>query len=245
MTPTATFSGIFVYNSCSNIGVSCLAGVANAGSTPRVFDFTCYFWNHLLYSDFHLGNPSNYGLHLSITTSELSSPNYFKCQQYQDKLHALDLPWANPGSATSWQVAVQAAGGGLPVGSGITTSINTNYPVSGLTAATAYEYYVRSDRDGTFSVWAGPFAFNTTVCDVAQQCNYTFTMNDSFGDGMEWWGYASTSKRNRSSNFNGTYSSTRDNTCECHCTHACDGLPSMTYFGVWEEHSLLKWGLKL
>lgn len=36
MTPGGTWSGIFVYTSCSNIGTGCVAGVANSGSTPRV-----------------------------------------------------------------------------------------------------------------------------------------------------------------------------------------------------------------
>lgn len=35
MTPTATWSGIFVYDSCENIGVNCLAGVANSATTVR------------------------------------------------------------------------------------------------------------------------------------------------------------------------------------------------------------------
>jgi len=36
MSPTATWSGIFVYGSCADIGTACLAGVANSGTTPRV-----------------------------------------------------------------------------------------------------------------------------------------------------------------------------------------------------------------
>jgi gliding motility-associated-like protein len=182
MTPTATFSGIFVYNSCSNIGVSCLAGVANAGTTPRVFDLpvtsgTTYY---IVISTW--ATPQTTAYTLALQRVNCPPPTTLSASNIGQT--TAQLSWANPGSATSWQVAVQAAGAGLPTGSGITTSINTNYPVSGLTAATAYQYYVRSDcGDGTFSVWAGPFAFNTTVCDVAQQCNYTFTMNDTFGDG--------------------------------------------------------------
>ena len=36
MTPTSTWSGIFVYSSCENIGVSCVAGIGNSNSNPRV-----------------------------------------------------------------------------------------------------------------------------------------------------------------------------------------------------------------
>jgi len=36
MTPTATWSGIFIYNSCANIGVSCVAGMYGSNTAPRV-----------------------------------------------------------------------------------------------------------------------------------------------------------------------------------------------------------------
>lgn len=36
MTPTATWSGIFIYSSCTNIGVSCVAGMHGSNTTPRV-----------------------------------------------------------------------------------------------------------------------------------------------------------------------------------------------------------------
>lgn len=38
LTPTNTYSGIFVYDNCSNVGTSCIAGMANAGTTIREFD---------------------------------------------------------------------------------------------------------------------------------------------------------------------------------------------------------------
>ncbi|MCX6172242.1 MAG: choice-of-anchor J domain-containing protein, partial [Flavobacterium sp.] len=38
MTPSDTFSGIFAYNSCANIGVSCINGVANSNTDVRAFD---------------------------------------------------------------------------------------------------------------------------------------------------------------------------------------------------------------
>ena len=36
MNPTTTWSGIFVYDSCGNIGLSCIAGVANSYILPRI-----------------------------------------------------------------------------------------------------------------------------------------------------------------------------------------------------------------
>lgn len=38
LTPTATYSGIFAYASCADIGVNCIGGVANDGTTLRTFN---------------------------------------------------------------------------------------------------------------------------------------------------------------------------------------------------------------
>lgn len=38
LTPTDTYSGIFAYASCADIGVNCIGGVANAGTTVRTFN---------------------------------------------------------------------------------------------------------------------------------------------------------------------------------------------------------------
>src|SRR5690606_25652254 len=38
MTPTGTWSGIFAYASCDDIGTACIAGVANSSATERVFE---------------------------------------------------------------------------------------------------------------------------------------------------------------------------------------------------------------
>lgn len=35
MTPTATWTGLFIYDSCANIGVNCLGGIANSGTGVR------------------------------------------------------------------------------------------------------------------------------------------------------------------------------------------------------------------
>lgn len=181
MTPTATFSGIFVYNDCANVGVSCIAGAADGGTTPRTFDLpvtagTTYYF---VISTWAAPQTTGYTLTLQVVNclppTDLTAANAGQS--------SADLSWSNPGGATEWEVAVQLAGSPIPSGAGITATTNTNFNVGGLTQATAYQYYVRANcGDGTFSVWAGPYLFNTSICDVAQQCNYTFIMRDSFGD---------------------------------------------------------------
>ena len=76
-----------------------------------------------------------------------------------------DISWTSGGTETAWEIVVQPAGSGEPSGAGVMTSTNP-YTVTGLTAITDYEIYIRSDcgTDG-FSIWAGPVNFQT-ACDV-------------------------------------------------------------------------------
>ncbi len=73
-----------------------------------------------------------------------------------------DLSWTEQNAATSWHLEVTTAGSGL--GSGTRGVVTSNpYTATGLTAGTAYEYYVKSIcTPGTdSSTWAGPFTFST------------------------------------------------------------------------------------
>ena len=94
------------------------------------------------------------------------------------------LGWTASASSNNYEVAIQAAGGGAPAGSGIAVS-GTSYAATGLNAATNYEYYVRTVCTGGNSPWAGPFAFSTAVCDPANTCNYTINMTDVYSDGWD------------------------------------------------------------
>lgn len=86
------------------------------------------------------------------------------------------LDWTAGGSETGWAIAVQAAGTGTPAGSGTATT-NNPYSATGLTANTAYEYYVRADCGGSdYSDWAGPYSFTTACVSVS-------TFNENF-DGV-------------------------------------------------------------
>nr|WP_321233673.1 choice-of-anchor L domain-containing protein [uncultured Psychroserpens sp.] len=79
--------------------------------------------------------------------------------------NSADIAWTAGGTETAWEVVVQPAGTGEPTGAGTMTT-NNPYTVTGLTAITDYEVYVRSDcnADG-LSVWAGPANFQS-ACDV-------------------------------------------------------------------------------
>jgi len=77
-----------------------------------------------------------------------------------------DLGWTENGTATTWDIEWDTAGftpTGIPTIVGTTTNPHN---LTGLTAQTAYEFYVRADCGGSgTSTWVGPFAF-TTTCGV-------------------------------------------------------------------------------
>jgi hypothetical protein len=132
------------------------------------------------------GNPNTIPYTLSIQVVNCAPPTNLGAVGGQT---SAILNW-NANGATSWEYAVQLIGGVIPTGAGVQTNAFQNVNVTNLLdgtpiqAATQYQYWVRRDcGDGTFSAWAGPFLFNTTICEPTSQCNYTFVLRDSFGDG--------------------------------------------------------------
>ena len=76
-------------------------------------------------------------------------------------LNTADLNWIEAGSATNWQVSVGAAGG-TPTSGTLTTTSTKPVSLTGLTASTQYEFYVRSIcGPGDTSGWVGPLQFGT------------------------------------------------------------------------------------
>ena len=189
MTPqgaTATNSSMFVYDGCANVGVSCLAGVANA--TNGVRDIP----------SLNVTAGQTYIIVLSSTSATQTYPYNLVIQQLNcaaptglavsgTTFDGTNLSWTSP-AATSWEYVVQTAGSAIPSGSGTTTTSSTVNPITGLNADTAYQYWVRADcGDGTFSAWTGPFLFTTAVAppvcggqfidDGGQAGNYTNNAN--------------------------------------------------------------------
>jgi gliding motility-associated-like protein len=73
------------------------------------------------------------------------------------------LHWANPGGATSFEIE-NILGTGAPTGTATGTSTTNSYVQTGLTALTAYNYYVRAHcANGEYSAWVGPFSYTTTA----------------------------------------------------------------------------------
>jgi len=168
VTGNGTWAGVFVYTSCANVGVSCVGGASNGSAVPlniptlSVTAGTTYYFVISTWA-----TPQTTPYTLTIQQVNCAPP---VGQATTSTATTANLSWTNPSSATSWQLVVQSPGAGIPSGAGTTVTTNTNYQVSAttpanvaFTSATSYEYYVRADcGNGTFSAWAGPYAFMTT-----------------------------------------------------------------------------------
>jgi gliding motility-associated-like protein len=201
VTGNGAYSGVFVYTSCANVGVNC-AGGATTGFAPApltipTFAVTAGQTYYFVISTW--ADPQTTPYTLTIQQVNCTKPVGLPTTGIGQT--SAQLSWTNPSSASSWEVVIQDPGDGIPSGAGLTVGTNSNYLATAefdgtaLVAATPYEYYVRANcGDGTFSAWAGPYQFNTTICEPAAQCNYTFIMTDSFGDG--WNGNTMTVSQN-------------------------------------------------
>jgi gliding motility-associated-like protein len=229
VTGAVPFSGIFLFTDCDNIGTNCYEAAVLADDAGPLFipqvNVTGGQPYYFIISTRWEAPTTAYTLTLQNVSctppSGLSAANISQV--------AAELSWANPGGASSWQVAIHEAGEGFPTGAGITAPAAT-YTASGLIASTAYEYYVRADcEDGTFSSWAGPYFFNTAICEPEQQCNYTFVMTDAWGDG--WNGNVMNVTQNGITIATLTGPAASDGTNPVAVNVAvCDGLPIQLYW---------------
>ena len=89
------------------------------------------------------------------------------------------VSWTENGDATTWYLTVIQGDSVNTV-----TATSNPYTLTGLTSGTAYTVQVQSDcGTGETSGWSLPTAFNTALCEAANQCAYTFDLTDSYGDG--------------------------------------------------------------
>ncbi|MFT4753177.1 MAG: hypothetical protein ACI85Q_000715 [Salibacteraceae bacterium] len=79
-------------------------------------------------------------------------------------LTSATLSWTEAGSATNWEIETGTSG--FSQGTGSVTVVTSNpFTLTGLTAATSYDYYVRSTCSASdASFWTGPFTFYTGHC---------------------------------------------------------------------------------
>jgi large repetitive protein len=192
LTNNGANSGMFIYTSCTNIGTQCAAGGTGNATTPVNIPL------------FPVTAGSTYYIVIATNASSQTTPYTLTVQQVNCQAPtnvsivpsdgSAQLTWTAAG-ATQWEYFVDAAGGPIPTGAGI--SVLTGSPTAtatDLSPGTQYQYWVRANcGNGTFSAWAGPYTFQTTFCPIADMCNYTFVLRDNT---LGWEGAVITVRQN-------------------------------------------------
>jgi len=104
-----------------------------------------------------------------------------------------DVNWIENGTATAWNIEYGLSGfvpTGVPTIAGTTNNPET---LTGLSSATAYDFYIQSDCGGSgTSTWIGPFSFNTTFdAPVGVTCGVgfaTYIFSDDMETAIGWTG---------------------------------------------------------
>ena len=116
----------------------------------------------------HYNDNGSYGWGFCFNSPTLFSstppacPNISSLSVSNVNTNSADISWSAGFDETAWEIVIQAAGSGVPGGSGTPTSDNNPYDANGLTESTAYEVYVRGNcGGGDYSNWVGPVNFTT------------------------------------------------------------------------------------
>lgn len=162
---TSSWSGVFVTDDSTSAG-TCLGSVSNSSTSDRVISgltMTSGTTYYILVSTW----PSPQCLaSYDITINAITCPNPTALGINGVTTVSADLAWTEGGTATAWEVEYGAPGFTQGTSAGTIVPAATNpITISGLTASTNYEYYVRSGCGANdSSIWSGPFGFYTGYC---------------------------------------------------------------------------------
>src|SRR5690554_1286314 len=165
MTPSGTWSGIFAYADCADIGTACIGGASNSGSAVNMFELnvangvTYYF----VISTF--AAPQTVGYTLDISQVLCAKPVGVA---HTDVTHnSANVSWDVSGDyEINWGTGTFTAGDGDNTD---TVNNTTEFAFSGLNGTTTYRYFVRQNCGGTDgdSEWVGPYTFTTLVAPAS------------------------------------------------------------------------------
>ncbi|MCC5654474.1 choice-of-anchor J domain-containing protein [Nostoc sp. XA013] len=173
------FSGVFVYDSCSDVGVNCLAGLKTENPGEPAYINNLYVQaghTYIIVISTTFDSDASVCFNFELTFSTCAPPATFTLSNVTTT--SVTVSWDNVANlASSWEYVVQPADAGTPTGSGTATNTNVgNLINTGLVAGGTYDLYVRSICGGTPGNWSRPYRFAT-------QCIYNTPFSDSF-DGV-------------------------------------------------------------
>lgn len=160
---SGSYSGIFAYTDCADIGTACVGGAFNTSSTDYDFDLAVTTGTTYYFVISTWPSPQSISYTLDITEVLCADPTALGVTNVTDV--SVDLSWTN-GTESSWNIEYGAAGFTQGTGGTLLPGVTTNpYALTGLTASTSYDFYVQAICDsGDLSAWVGPFNFST-ACD--------------------------------------------------------------------------------
>ncbi|WP_417238430.1 T9SS type A sorting domain-containing protein [Bizionia sp.] len=134
------------------VGCTTAATASFTGLTPSATYYVrIYDWNNDNFGDvtFCLNTPPTCPEPTGLNATNLTETT-------------ADLQWTENGTATTWDIEWGAENFTLGTGTMITGTTNNPESLIGLSASTAYDFYVRADCGaGDTSIWVGPYTFNT------------------------------------------------------------------------------------
>ncbi len=181
-----TYSGIHVLDGCPIDAATCVAFEGNSTTDDRVLsgvNLTAGTTYYIVISTW--ATPQSVGYTLDIDNCPTCTDPTNQAESNITSTSA-DLSWTENSGNTAWEIEYGLTG--YAQGSGTTIAVTANpYTLSGLTASTDYDWYVRSDcGGGTYSNWVGPHNFTTLGTPPANDdCDgaYVVTVNSDLNCG--------------------------------------------------------------
>ena len=172
-----------IYNMSSFVPVDTIELTENYPTDPYVVMFNHYTGNanRIAFKNYSSDNWAyNYIYMDNLTLEEQPSclPVSNLTMESSD-MTSITLNWIAGFEESSWNVEYKEASDTIW---NTAVANETPFTLDNLTSATIYNIRVQADCGGDVSPWRYIQA-NTQLCDTANQCEYTFNLSDSYGDG--------------------------------------------------------------
>lgn len=166
-----SWNGIGIFDDCTGMDFSTeLDAVGSGGSSgiSQTVSATIAAGNTVYIAVGQWGTPNDLDFDVTdFTVTAITCPDPTTLGASSITASSADLSWVESGTATEWNIEYGLAGFTLGTGTVINTAVASPYNLTGLSAATDYEFYVRSIcGPGDSSAYAGPVVFSTPCTTV-------------------------------------------------------------------------------
>ncbi|WP_033960089.1 T9SS-dependent choice-of-anchor J family protein [Psychroserpens jangbogonensis] len=188
---TDTYTGVFIYNNCADIGTVCATAGAFSSDTsdrgissfPTLNGETYY----IVVSTWASPQTTTYDLSIAKSASCLEVTG-LSIDSFTDS--SVTFSWTeSPSAEAAWEVLVQAVGAGDPStinGTGTNVLTTPTFTKNSLTEQLGYEVWVRAEctNNTDLGEWVGPELFTTSCSAITPNyiANFTTNVPDSCWD---------------------------------------------------------------